>query len=92
MRWLDGLPYHRDLESEVTARHIGELIATLHNHAAQWEIPGKFKRPRRNAEYFERSLRTIHVAMKDGRISASDYAELEASITLLIEILRSMDV
>ncbi len=40
MHWVDGQPYHRDLESEQTAYRIGEILAKLHIHAS-YESPSK---------------------------------------------------
>jgi Ser/Thr protein kinase RdoA (MazF antagonist) len=91
LHWVDGQPYHRGLESEQTARQIGEILAELHIHASRWEIPEGFKRPKRNAAYFEEALRGIQPALEDGRISPADYSELETSMTLLAETLRSLD-
>jgi Ser/Thr protein kinase RdoA (MazF antagonist) len=91
LHWLEGQPYHRDLESEQTAHQIGVILAKLHNHASQWEIPQGFKRPRRDIAYFERVLRALQPAVKDGRVSPSDYSKLETSIALLSDMLRSLD-
>jgi len=91
MHWVDGQPYHRELESEHTAYQIGEILAKLHVQASQWETPEGFKRPNRDTEYFEGVLRDIQPALIDGRISASDYSEFETSISLLTEILQSLE-
>ena len=90
LHWVEGQPYHRDLESEQTARQIGAILAKLHNHASRWEVPKGFQRPKRDVAYFEGVLRGIHPALQDGRIRLEDYAELERSIALLIEMLRSL--
>ncbi|UCB51550.1 MAG: phosphotransferase, partial [Candidatus Zixiibacteriota bacterium] len=86
-----GQPYHRDLESAQTARQIGHILARLHRHASRWEIPEGFIRPNRDVGYFAGALRSIQPALKDGRISPSDYSEFETSITLLTETLRALD-
>ncbi len=91
MRWVEGQPYHRDLESEQLARHIGQIIATLHNHASQWQAPEGFSRPRRDIAYFESALATVKLALDDGRIDQADYAQLEQSIALVVEMLGAMD-
>jgi Ser/Thr protein kinase RdoA (MazF antagonist) len=91
MHWVDGQPYSRDLESEGTAQQIGEILAKLHNHASQWEIPESFNRPKRDIVYFEGVLRRINPALQDGRISPSDYTELEKSIELLGDTMHSQD-
>ena len=67
LHWVDGQPYHRDLESEQTAHQIGEILAKLHAHASQWEIPEGFSRPKRDVAYFEGVLRGIQPALKDRR-------------------------
>lgn len=91
LRWVDGQPYRRDLESEQTAQQIGEILAKLHNHASQWEIPEDFRRPKRDIGYFERVLEGIQPALKEGLISTSDYSEFETSVVLLTEMLRAQD-
>ena len=91
LRWLDGQPYHRDLESAETAWQIGHIMATLHRHASQWEVPSGFKRPRRDVAYFEKVLRGIRPALEDGRIRVSDYDALERSIALLTDMMRSQE-
>ena len=91
LRWVEGQPYHRDLESGQTAHQIGEILATLHMHASQWGIPAGFKRPRRDIAYFEGVLQGIQPALQDGRISPADYSEFERSIASLIEMLRPLD-
>jgi Ser/Thr protein kinase RdoA (MazF antagonist) len=90
IHWLDGQPYQRDLESGQTAHQIGEILAKLHTHASQWEIPEGFKRPKRDTGYFAGALRALQPALKDGRVSPSDYAEFETSIALLTERLCSL--
>lgn len=91
LHWLEGQPYHRDLESEETAHQIGVTLAKLHNQASQWEIPQGFNRPRRDIAYFERVLKAFQPAVEDGRASSSDYFELKTSIALLTDMLRSLD-
>ncbi len=91
LHWVAGQPYHRDLESEDTARQIGTILARLHLHAAQWERPEGFVRPRRDLAYFQGVLRDLWPAVADARIGRSDYAELEKSIGTLGDMMRSMD-
>jgi len=91
LSWLNGEPYHRDLETEETAYQIGVLMARLHNQASRWEIPASFKRPKRDVKYFGAALNGLRPAVGDGRISGSDYTELSKSITLLIEMISGLD-
>lgn len=89
MRWVAGQPYVRELESEQTARQIGQLLATLHNHASRWDVPAGFTRPRRDVAYFEGALATVRLAFDDGRIREADFAELERSIALVTSMLQA---
>ncbi|MCB9134077.1 MAG: phosphotransferase [Anaerolineales bacterium] len=91
LNWIEGEPYHRELESEDTAYQIGRLLATMHNQASQWKIPEGFNRPRRDVPYFENMLKGIKPAVDDGRISQADYAELSKSVDLLIDLVRGLD-
>jgi len=91
LSWIEGVPYHRDLESEDTAYQIGRLLAIMHNQASIWDIPRDFSRPRRDGEYFERMLNGIQPAVSDNRISRADYSELSKSVSLLIDLLGEMD-
>ena len=90
MRWVEGQPYHRDLESEQTARSIGQVIATLHNHASQWTVPEGFTRPRRDIAYFESALATVKLAHEDGRIGQANWTQLEHATALVVEMLGAM--
>jgi Ser/Thr protein kinase RdoA (MazF antagonist) len=91
LRWIDGKPYHRELESPQTAYQIGVIIATLHNHTSRWRIPEGFKRPRRDIPYFKDVLNGLLPAVKDGRICIPDYAELSKSISILVEMMSKVD-
>jgi Ser/Thr protein kinase RdoA (MazF antagonist) len=79
------------LESEQTAYQIGEIMAKLHAHASQWQLPEDFRRPRRDIEYFTGVLKGLHPALNDGRITSEDYAEFEKSIELLNDMLHALN-
>jgi Ser/Thr protein kinase RdoA (MazF antagonist) len=89
--WVEGESYHRALESEQTARQIGEILARLHLHASGWTIPDGFQRPCRGVAYFERVLEAIYPACQDGRIAAADFETFEQSIASLTETLHSLE-
>ena len=77
LHWLEGQPYHRDLESELTAQQIGTILAKLHLHASQWQVPNNLKRPGRDTAYFESVFGALRPALEDGRIVSADYAAFE---------------
>jgi Ser/Thr protein kinase RdoA (MazF antagonist) len=87
LRWVDGEPYHRDLETEDTAAQIGETLATLHHQAQAWTLPEGFRRPTRDAAHFERHLLALRPAVEDGRIRAVDYDQLAQSVAWLSDYL-----
>jgi Ser/Thr protein kinase RdoA (MazF antagonist) len=91
LHWLNGQPYHRDLESEQTAYQIGEILAKLHNHASKWETPEGFTRPKRDIDYFADVLKGINPALDDGRIQSADYTEFEIFIALVNEMINALD-
>ena len=91
MSWVEGEPYHQDLERHDTAYRIGLLLATMHNHANQWNYPEGFIRPRRDGAYFENMLNGIIPAVTDRRISQADYAELSKSVALLTDLMSGLD-
>lgn len=90
LSWLAGQAYHRDLQSESTVWQIGTIIAKLHLHASQWEMPPGFTRPKRDIPYFENVLKGIQPAVEDGRITSADFKEYETSIGLLTDIMSSL--
>lgn len=91
LSWIEGEPYLRDLETEETARQIGTTLASMHEQSSRWEIPAGFTRPVRDIPYFYQMLDGLTPAVNDGRISASDHAELSRSIELLTGMMHGMD-
>jgi Ser/Thr protein kinase RdoA (MazF antagonist) len=91
LRWVEGIPYQRDLEMEETARQIGAILATLHNHASRWQIPTGFKRPRRDIPYFREHLDSLLPAVADGYIDQAHYAELSKSIAILTKRMKDLN-
>jgi len=91
LRWIEGEPYFRDLETEQTAFQIGSILASLHNHASQWEIPAGFVRPKRDVESFRQVLRALVPAVEGGLIRSSDYQELARSTDILIGMINRLE-
>ncbi len=89
LRWVDGQPYHRDLETEQTSWQIGTILARLHLHASAWALPPGFTRPRRDGSYFARALAGLPAAVADGRIDPAAYAELANAVALLGDMLHA---
>ena len=91
LSWVDGTPYHRNLESEETVYQIGAILAALHKQASQWALPEGFERPKRDRQYFTNMLKSLAPAVEDGRISRPDYTELTQSVDRLIDRMVSLD-
>jgi len=89
LKWQEGDPLTREKESERSAAQIGTLVGRLHQFSARWQPPHGFKRPTRDAAYFERAMLSLWVAVEDGRINAQDYNSLQTVISWLASELRS---
>ena len=90
LEWLDGEPYQRALESEVTVAQLGDMIGTLHRFSSHWQAPANFTRPRRNRAYFRKALDALRPTMEDGRASYQDFKHLETCVDLLTRMMRSL--
>lgn len=85
LEWIDGVPYHRDLETAQTAHQIGATFATLHQHASTWREPPGFLRPKRDSDYFLSSLGVFKQSVSDGVVDGSAYDELAQVVHWLVE-------
>jgi Ser/Thr protein kinase RdoA (MazF antagonist) len=89
LKWLEGEPYQRELESAETAQELGAVIGKMHQFASQWMLPAGYTRPQRDALYFKKALLALTPAVEDKRISYQDYKRLETSIELLTNVMQS---
>ena len=90
LRWLPGEAYDSERQTEDTARQIGRILATLHRHASEWRPPPDWRRPARDAAYFEAVLWALRPAVEDGRIARDDYVELAKAVAQLVERIREL--
>ncbi|MEW5867916.1 MAG: phosphotransferase [Chloroflexota bacterium] len=85
LHWVAGQPYTRDLESESTARSLGDTIARLHEHGSRWQPPPGFKRTRRDAAYFQEMLENLRRVAAQSPIQASDLEIFSQSVSILVQ-------
>lgn len=90
LKWLDGEPYQREMESEETVWQMGGIVGKMHQFASQWRLPAGYTRPRRDVLYFKRALRALSPAVEDKRISYQDYKRLETSINILVGMIHAL--
>lgn len=90
LKWLDGEPYQREMESETTAQQMGGIVGKMHQFGSQWRLPAGFTRPQRDVPYFKKALQALSPAVEDKRISYQDFKRLETSIDLLAGMMSSL--
>jgi Ser/Thr protein kinase RdoA (MazF antagonist) len=90
LQWLEGETYKHEMEDEDTAAQIGVIVGKLHLHASRWRLPSGFKRPARDAAYFEGALAALRPAVDDGRIRYQDFRAFEIAIQTLTTMLGTL--
>lgn len=91
MELMDGYaPPQDNTEREMQATKLGELMARLHRHGAQWKLPQGFVRPRYDWGHFHASLMLLQPAVHDGLIAVEDFATLEAGIQRLQRVMSAL--
>lgn len=72
LRWVEG----EHLEGEPTAqqiRHLGVLMAQLHQHSNGWEVPSSFFRPNHDVEQLKSATSQLATLLQEGVMSVDDY-------------------
>lgn len=78
LRWVEG----EHLKAEPTpeqVRLLGKLMAQLHQHAIQWQLPSDFTRPNHDAAQLQASLLQLQPLRDQGTISTDDYEVLQTA-------------
>lgn len=78
LHWIDGniLESHRTPQQ---AYQLGLLMAQLHQHTNQWQLPQNFVRPAYDKNQLKSTLSELHPAVSQGLISAENYHVLEVA-------------
>lgn len=90
LRWIEG----EVLLSERTpqqAYQLGVLMAQLHQHSQQWQIPPNFIRPTYDQNRFKASLAKLYPAISKGLISTENYNVLELAVRQIQEMMETLN-
>lgn len=75
--WVSGRAFEPTAEdAPALARRLGELTARLHDHAAAWQPPEGFLRPRYGPDHAWTLIETLSTAVNMGILSPADFALL----------------
>jgi Ser/Thr protein kinase RdoA (MazF antagonist) len=78
LHWIDG----NNLNGERTpeqAYQLGLLLARLHQHSSQWQLPENFVRPAYDKNRLQAALSALYPAVLQELISAEDYKTFEVA-------------
>ncbi|MGB5960149.1 MAG: phosphotransferase [Coleofasciculaceae cyanobacterium] len=90
LHWIDG----EILQSERTlqqAYQLGVLMAQLHQHSQQWQIPQNFIRPAYDRNRFKAALAELYPAILQGLISTENYNVLESAVRQIQEMMETLE-
>jgi Ser/Thr protein kinase RdoA (MazF antagonist) len=89
LHWIDG----EILQSERTpqqAYQLGVLMAQLHQHSQQWQIPQNFIRPAYDPHRFKAALAQLYPAISQGLISTENYNVLSSAVRQIQEMMETL--
>ena len=72
LRWIDG-NISENRRTSPQAYQLGSIIAQLHQHSSQWELPHNFDRPIFDEKRLHRALEALYPALSDNLISTKHY-------------------
>lgn len=90
LHWIDG----QQLETEITreqVHRVGALMAQLHQHANQWQLPPGFVRPKHDEAQLQASLLRLHALTKQGTISIADYEIFQEATEQIQQLMLNLE-
>lgn len=90
LHWIDGeiLQSERTLEQ---AHQLGILMAQLHQHSQQWQIPQNFIRSSYDRHRFRAALAKLYPAVSQGLISPENYNVLESAVRQIQRMMETLE-
>lgn len=90
LHWVEGgvIQSERTLQQ---AHQLGILMAQLHQHSQQWNIPQNFSRPTYDRNRFNTALAKLYPAISQELISAENYAVLQLAVNQILEMMESLE-
>ncbi|MBH8552293.1 phosphotransferase [Nostocaceae cyanobacterium CENA357] len=89
LRWIDGNVLNTERTPQ-QAYQLGSLLAQLHQHSNQWQLPQNFVRPIYDKNRFQAALLALHPAVSQKLISAEDYSVLEAGVCRVQDMIGTL--
>ncbi len=89
LSWLEGEPL-ADPPQMQHAAAMGDLVGRIHAHGSRWAQPAGFVRPRWDTARFQVALRRIAAMQEDGRLVYQDVYPLQRAISLLADLIDSL--
>jgi Ser/Thr protein kinase RdoA (MazF antagonist) len=73
MTWIEGkVPPTVDAMTDTQLAKAGSIMAQLHAHSQQVDLPGDFKREMLSADYFAKRLESLNKALNNSEINRDD--------------------
>ncbi len=89
LRWIDGVI--SDVQrTQQQAYQLGLLMARLHQHGSQWELPSNFDRPLYDQNHFHVALSKLSPAILSGLIAAEHHQMLTAAVQKSVDIMNTL--
>lgn len=86
--WVDKTPLPQRFPSD-TVRQLGHLVAYLHQHASQWEMPQGFTRPRWLLDP-SRFIDKFRQGVQNGEIATEDFKAIIRATDKMMPLLNAM--
>lgn len=90
LHWIDGNISETQRTSQ-QAYQLGLLMAQLHQHSSQWELPQNFVRPIYDQNRLNTALQTLYPAVSNGLISIEHYKLLITATQKIKKVMRSLE-
>ncbi|MBD6614394.1 phosphotransferase [Komarekiella sp. 'clone 1'] len=79
LHWIDGGNILNAQRTPQQAYQLGLLLARLHQHSSQWQLPQNFVRPAYDQNRLQAAFEALYPAVLQELISAEDYKTLEVA-------------
>ncbi|MDM9381666.1 phosphotransferase [Chlorogloeopsis sp. ULAP01] len=79
LHWIDGNILNAQLTPQ-QAYQLGLLLARLHQHSSQWQLPQNFVRPAYDRNRLQAALSALYPAVLQELISAENYKTLSVAV------------
>ncbi|MEL6163704.1 MAG: phosphotransferase [Cyanobacteria bacterium J06628_3] len=90
LRWIDGNISETRRTSQ-QAYQLGSIIAQLHQHSSQWELPHNFHRPIFDENHFHIMLEALYPAVSNGLISHENYQLLTTATQKIENMMKTLE-